>query len=74
MPKAGVAGDGRKRLIEGGGIDAPLSISIGFMGVLQDILNIPLDLAGEVQGIAFRGGHRDYRFLCPAWRVVRRAG
>ena len=72
VPQAGVVGDRLKGLMEGLGVDLPLLLSISFIRVLQDALNIRLGLAGEAQRIAFRGGHRDCRSACPAWRVARR--
>ena len=72
VPKAGVVGDRLESLMEGVSVDLPLPLSMGFIGVLQDALNVRLGLTGEAQCIAFRGGHRDCRSSCPAWRVARR--
>ena len=72
--QARIGGDRLKSLMEGVGVDLPLPLSIGFIRVLQDVFTIPLGLSGEAQRIAFRGGHRDCRSFCPAWRVARRAG
>jgi hypothetical protein len=50
VPKAGIAGNGYKRLIDGGSVDVPLRVPVGLIRVLQDTLNVPLGLTGEVQG------------------------
>ena len=47
VPKARVVGDRLKSLMEGVGVDLPLLLSIGFIGVLQDALKVPLGLPGE---------------------------
>ena len=71
VPKARIAGDYLKSRMEGSGVELLLPFSIGFICVLQDALNVLLGLPREVQGIAFRGGHRDCRSCGPAWRVAR---
>jgi hypothetical protein len=47
MPKAGVVGDRLKSFMEGVGIDLPLPLSTGFIGVLQDAFKVRLGLTGE---------------------------
>ena len=61
VPKSGGASDRLKSRMESIGVELPLPLSIGFIRVLQDALNVLLGLPREAQGIAFRGGHRDYR-------------
>ena len=52
VPQAGGAGDRLKSRMEGIGVALPLPLSIGFIRVLQDALNVVLGLPREAQGIA----------------------
>jgi len=47
VPKAGIICDRLKRLMKSSGVDLPLQLSIGFIRVLQDALNVSLGLPGE---------------------------
>ena len=60
---AGIICNRLESLLEGGSIDLLLPRSTGFIGVLQDVLQVRRGLTGENQREAIRGGHRDYRFL-----------
>ena len=47
VPKAGIIGDRLESLMQCGGVDLSLPLSIGFIRVLQDALNVSLGLPGE---------------------------
>ena len=55
VPKAGIAGDGHKCLIDGGGVAVPLRVPVGLIRVLQDTLNVPLGLTGRGAGYSPQG-------------------
>ena len=53
VPKAGGASDRLKSRMEGIGVELPLPLSVGFICVLQDALNVLLGLPRKAQGTDF---------------------